>query len=220
MYLPKHFQVTDADTIERLVSAYPLAYILAQTVDPTAEWSCDPVPLIPDGTMEPGQILLGHVAKANPLWQATGSVTALFTGPSIYITPNAYASKHEHHRVVPTFNYAVVQVTGRLRAIHDQTRKLTIVTQLTERFEREQPAPWSVSDAPTNYIDAMLQAIVGLEIEITSVRAKFKLSQNRHPQDQAGVQQYLRTKSDLTDADRMLKLMQASAHSVNEPKAN
>lgn len=220
MYLPKHFEVTDIETIEKLVSAHPLAYVVAQAIDPISEWSCDPVPLIPDGSIEPGQLLLGHVAKANPLWQAMGSVMALFTGPTAYITPNAYPSKQEHHRVVPTFNYAVVQVTGTLSAIHDQARKLEIVKKLTEQFEREQPAPWSVSDAPADYIDAMLNAIVGLELEIESVRAKFKISQNRHPQDQAGVQQYLRTQSHASDADRMLKLMQASVHSANEPKTN
>ena len=220
MYLPKHFEVTDKDTIEQLVAENPLAYVVAQTVDPTAEWSCDPVPVMPGGAIEPGQILLAHVAKANPLWQATGSVMVLFTGPSGYITPNAYPSKHEHHRVVPTFNYAVVQVTGTLRAIHDQARKLEIVTQLTERFERLEPKPWAVSDAPANYIDAMLNAIVGLEIEIDSVRAKFKLSQNRDPKDQAGVQQYLSMQSDANNANRMLKLMQANSPAISEPKAD
>lgn len=220
MYLPKHFEVTDSHAIQMLIAEHPLAYVVAQTDDPVCDWSCDPIPLIAAGAVEPGQKLLGHVAKANPLWQATGPVMALFAGPTAYISPNAYPSKQEHHRVVPTFNYAVVQVTGTPTAIHDQVRKLDIVTQLTERFEREQPMPWAVSDAPPSYVDAMLNAIVGLEIEIVSVRAKFKISQNRHSQDQTGVQQYLRDQSNANDADRMLKLMQSTAHITKDPSTN
>jgi transcriptional regulator len=159
--------------------------------------------------------LLGHVAKANPVWQHESSVLAIFTGPQAYITPNAYPSKAEHHKVVPTYNYATVQVRGQLIAYTEISRKLAVVTALTDYFERQQPAPWAVRDAPANFIEANLNAIVAIEIVIDSVQGKFKLSQNRSAADQAGVRQYLSQASQANDHRAMLEMMQTDRDPTN-----
>lgn len=206
MYLPKHFAAPSQEAIESLVRAYPLAQLV--TVDQSGQWLCNPIPLLVRGTLQTGSSLIGHVARANPLWQYEGSVLAVFAGPQAYITPNAYPSKAEHHRVVPTYNYATVQVRGQLRAHDDSSVTHDVVSELTDFAEQSQPKPWSVSDAPDEFVQANLRAIVAIEIRIDSVTAKFKLSQNRNAADQAGVRDYLANTPDEVDAAAMLKMMQ------------
>ncbi len=163
-----------------LIRAAPLATLIRGG----PELSADAIPLELDGDR-----LLGHVARANPLWrEADGQpVLAVFHGASAYITPSWYASKAEHGRVVPTWNYAMVQAHGTLRAIEDTAWIEAFVTRLTKRHEAPFSAPWQVSDAPADYVQKMLKAIVGIEIAVTRLEGKFKLSQNRSPEDRAGV---------------------------------
>lgn len=209
MYLPKHFEAPSREAIESLVRDYPLAQIV--TIDADGEWVCNPLPLLVRDTLDVGASLIGHVARANPIWQHRGPVLVIFTGPSAYITPNAYPSKAEHHRVVPTYNYATVQVRGHLIANEDTSKKLAAVTDLTDFAEQSQLTPWAVADAPEDFVQANLRAIVAIEIRIESVIAKFKLSQNRTVADRGGVVDYLAKRESDQDAAAMLKLMQSIA---------
>jgi transcriptional regulator len=206
MYLPKHFSSPSNQAAELLIRQYPLAQLI--TLDGQGQLVCNPIPLLVRDQLVAGSVLIGHVARANPLWQQEGPVLAVFTGPQAYITPNAYPSKAEHHRVVPTYNYATVQVRGQLVAHDAVAAKLEAVGELTDFAEQSQPRPWAVSDAPDDFVQANLRAIVAIEIRIESVTAKFKLSQNRSAADQAGVRDYLAGQVTDADAAAMLKLMQ------------
>ncbi|UOD50637.1 FMN-binding negative transcriptional regulator [Orrella daihaiensis] len=210
MYLPKHFAAPSQEAIESLVRDYPLAQVVVADTD--GQLICNPVPLLLRGCLQTGSCLVGHVARANPLWRHAGAALAIFTGPQVYITPNAYPGKAEHHRVVPTYNYATVQVRGQLVARDEPAIKHAVVNELTQFAEQDQPHPWSVSDAPEDYLDASLKAIVAIEIQIESVTAKFKLSQNRNAADRAGVQSYLAGVDTDGDAAAMLQIMQTLHH--------
>jgi len=184
MYQPAHFVEQDADALLALMKAHPLATL----VRGGAVLAADILPLDVDRT-ESGWRVTGHVARANPLWrEADGQpVLLLFQGPQAYVSPNWYPSKAANGKAVPTWNYTMVQAHGTLRAIQDAAWLRALVTRLTERHEAGRAIPWHVSDAPADYIDAMLKAIVGIEIEVTSVEGKFKLSQNRSAEDRTGV---------------------------------
>ena len=185
MYQPTHFVQTDAQAIAALLRAHPLATLVHH--DPQGGLVADAIPMLwqPDASGG-GGTLTGHVARANPLWQqADGTeVLAAFQGPQTYVSPGWYPSKAEHGKVVPTWNYAVVQAHGRLRAVH-WVRAL--LERLTAQHEANQARPWSVADAPADYIEAMLRAVVGIEITVTRLDAKWKVSQNRSEADRQGV---------------------------------
>jgi transcriptional regulator len=188
MYLPKHFEQTDAAAMARLLGAHPLATVAWQSADGlTAEH----LPLIWEQGEGEGShgTLRGHVARANPVWrQAAGSqVLAVFQGPQAYITPSWYPSKAETAKVVPTWNYAVVHVRGRLRVTEDAAWLRALVGRLTDTHEAAFAKRWQVDDAPTDYVQQMLRAIVGIEIEIATLQGKWKVSQNRSASDRAGV---------------------------------
>ncbi|MCK9687852.1 FMN-binding negative transcriptional regulator [Scleromatobacter humisilvae] len=209
MYQPAHFVEQNADTLLALMQAHPLATLIRGG----AELAADILPLEVART-DAGWRVTGHVARANPLWrEADGQpVLLLFQGPQAYVSPNWYPSKFQHGKAVPTWNYAMVQVHGRLRAIEDPAWLRAFVTRLTERHEGGRAVPWQVSDAPADYIDTMLKAIVGIEIEVTRVEGKFKLSQNRSAEDRTGV--VLGLESDASqdrqpEADALAQAMQA-----------
>lgn len=133
-------------------------------------------------------MLRAHVARANPVWQEAGAETvAIFQGPDAYISPNWYPSKHQTGKAVPTWNYAVVHAHGRLRVIEDREWLLQLVTELTNTHERTQQLPWKVSDAPQDYLERMLEMIVGIEMPVEKLVGKWKVSQNRSDSDRAGV---------------------------------
>lgn len=137
-------------------------------------------------------VLRGHVARANPIWRdAAGEALAIFQGPQRYISPNFYATKSSDPRVVPTWNYVAVHAYGTLRSFDDAVELLRVVTALTDTFEAGSEHPWRVSDAPAEYIDKMLGAIVGIEIPIARIEGKWKLSQNRPAEDRASVRSVL-----------------------------
>ncbi|MCW2522922.1 MAG: FMN-binding negative transcriptional regulator [Frankiales bacterium] len=184
MYVPDHFAAEPADIATLLASGG-----LAQLITPTADGLvATPLPLLYDHDRH---ALLGHVARTNEHWQAaaraTGDSLAILSGPDAYISPSFYPSKREHGRVVPTWNYLTAHVHGRLVAHEDPEWLRALVTRLTTQHEASFSAPWAVSDAPPAYIDGQLRAIVGLELPLTRVEAKVKLSQNRSAADQRGV---------------------------------
>ena len=182
MYLPAHFRIDDAATQHALLKAHPLATLVVVTPDGLV---ANHLPLMLDAERN---VLRGHVARANPLWQAAiqGLALAAFQGPQAYISPSGYASKHEHGKVVPTWNYAVVHVHGTLR-FYDGAQELRgLVGQLTDTHETAQAQPWKVDDAPADFVGANLRAIIGLELTIERIEGKWKVSQNRNEADALG----------------------------------
>jgi transcriptional regulator len=191
MYQPAHFVEADPATLAALMHEAPLATLVHQA---GGELAADVLPLEVDRVGE-GWRLLGHVARANPLWRSADGqpVLVVFQGPQAYVTPNWYPSKAQHGKAVPTWNYAMVQAHGRLRAIDDPAWLQAFVTRLTQRHEAGRAQPWHVSDAPADYLATMLGAIVGIEIEVTRLEGKFKLSQNRPAEDRTSVVAGLRS---------------------------
>lgn len=180
MYTPKHFEETRAEVLHGLIRAYPFATVVANTANGFAANHL-PFELV-DG------VLHGHVARGNELVLMDGAEALLvFRGPDGYISPNWYPSKHETGREVPTWNYAVLHVHGRLRVIDDATWLRALLERLTDRHEADQPQPWKVTDAPEDHIEKSLHAVVGLEVVIERIDGKFKLSQNHPERNRAGV---------------------------------
>ncbi len=190
MYLPAHFAQHDTAALHALMAAHPLATLVVTTPDgPTA----DLVPLhlhTADGATPE---LRGHVARANPLWRhADGqAVLAVFHGPQAYVTPSWYPSKARHGKVVPTWNYTMVQARGTLHAVDDAPWLRELVGLLTTVHEAPRALPWAVEDAPDDYVQQMLRAIVGIRIPLATLVGKWKVSQNRDEADRAGVAQGL-----------------------------
>lgn len=195
MYLPRHFEETRPEVLHRLIAAHPLGLLVTVGADgvPVA----NPIPLMLDAARGDLGTLCGHVARANPVWQAAGqTVLVVFQGPDGYISPSGYAAKAEHGKVVPTWNYAVVQARGPLQVLEGEAAAHALVSQLTDRHEAGQPRPWAVGDAPEDYIASMLRAIVCIEVPVTALVGKYKLSQNRSAADRAGVVAGLRAQGD------------------------
>ena len=181
MYIPRKFALTDEQTaaalaaadFAQLVSHHPSGLLVT------------PLPLIYD---ESSHSLIGHVSRANPHWHADGAESvAIFTGPDTYVSPNFYATKAETGKVVPTWNYEVLNVYGRLVIHDDPDWVLDLVTRLTNRHEAARPEPWQVTDAPEAYTQSQLRGIVGVELTITKVEGKSKMSQNQPDRNRAGV---------------------------------
>lgn len=147
------------------------------------------------------RVLTGHLARANPHRDRAGDGEALvvFTGSEAYVSPGFYPSKQEHGRVVPTWNYEAAQVHGRLTWFEDPAELLRVVRALTDRHEAGRPAPWSVDDAPPDYLDGLLRGFVGVRLEITRVAGKAKLNQTSSPADHAGAVAGLGASSDPLD---------------------
>ena len=188
MYLPKHFEEARPEVLHAMIRANPLG-MLVTLDDAGLQANTIPFVLDPDPAGGPG-ILRAHVARANPLWRETrGDVESLvvFQGEQAYISPGWYPSKAEHGKVVPTWNYVMVQARGTLRAIDDAAWLHAFVTRLTDRHEAVQAKPWAVSDAPPEFVDTMVRAIVGIELTLTALTGKWKVSQNRSAADRAGV---------------------------------
>jgi transcriptional regulator len=211
MYLPSHFEETRPEVLHALLRTHPLGLLVTQ--DPAGEMSANPVPFVLDADPRGGPgILRAHVARANPLWhEARGDRDSLvvFQGEDAYISPSFYASKALHGKVVPTWNYIAVQARGRLRAIEDAAWLHAFVTRLTDRHEAPRAQPWAVTDAPADYVNTMLRAIVGIEIVLTSLTGKWKVSQNRSAADREGVARGL--------ADAGIRFEACSAAAVPDP---
>lgn len=187
-YLPSHFKETDPATLYALVRDYPLATWVVPT---QGELWVNHIPFLLDETRGEHGTLVGHVARANPVWQALQaepvSGVAVFSGPQAYVSPNWYPSKQAHGKEVPTYNFVAVHAHGVAQVVHETERLLDIVTRLTQRHEAGQASPWSVNDAPADYLSKMLGAIVGIEIPVQRWVGKWKASQNKQTPEQRGV---------------------------------
>ena len=194
MYLPSHFEEKRPEVLHELLRTHPLGLLVTQSE--AGELQANTVPFVLDADPSGGPgILRAHVARANPLWhEARGDLQSLvvFQGPQAYISPSFYPSKAEHGKVVPTWNYVMVQARGRLRAIDDAAWVHAFVTRLTDHHEAKRATRWAVSDAPADYVATMTRAIVGIEIMLTALTGKWKVSQNRSAADRAGVVRGLR----------------------------
>jgi transcriptional regulator len=186
MYTPKHFEERDVTVLHTLIRSHPLGAWVTQAKEGLV---VNHIPFLVDSTRGEYGTIIGHVARANPIWKSLTKEMAsvvIFQGPQTYITPSWYPTKHAHGKAVPTWNYAVVHVHGIPCAIEDRDWLLKHVTELSDLHELESAVPWSVSDAPPDYIDTMLKAIVGIEIPISTVLGKWKTSQNRPLPDKLG----------------------------------
>ena len=185
MYLPKHFQIDDPQILAAFIKEYPLATVIG-ILDGNNEINHIPLMLSADQTR-----LFGHVAKSNPLLHMASEVdrtlNAVFHGPNAYVTPSWYPSKPVSGKVVPTWNYAVVHAKGDLNIIEDANWLRQHVSEMTNIHEPTYQSNWKLEDAPEEYVQMMLKAIVGIEIKISSLVGTFKLSQNRPAEDYAGV---------------------------------
>ena len=192
MYLPAHFKEDRAPVLHELIRAHPFATLV--TLDASG-LVANHLPMEIDATAGPLGTLRGHVARGNPIWKSPRldvEALAVFHGPQHYITPSYYATKPATGKVVPTWNYATVHAYGTLRVIDDPAWLRSFVEQLTDRHEAEHAratgdAPWHVGDAPASFLEKQLAAIVGLELPITRIEGKWKVSQNRPAEDRAGV---------------------------------
>jgi transcriptional regulator len=186
MYIPPHFALTEPEALHRIIREHPLGTLVTHG---DAGLDADHVPFEFDPAAGPLGTLTAHVARANTLWQRcpTGTpVMVVFRGHEGYISPSWYPSKHEAHRQVPTWNYEVVHAHGTLTVRDDERFVRGLVARLTRRHEAAEDRPWKMSDAPADYIDAMLKNIVGLEITLSSLVGKSKLSQNKEARDRLG----------------------------------
>ena len=187
MYVPRHFAESDPGRMRQLVRAHPLGALVTLT---PAGPDANHIPFVLHDEPAPYGELHGHIARRNPLWKEhSGGLQALviFTGPEHYVSPSWYPSKKESARVVPTWNYAVVHAHGKLRFVEDPVWMRAHLEELTVSHEATLRDPWALTDAPPDYIEKMMGAIVGLEIRLTRLVGKFKLSQNRTDRDREGV---------------------------------
>lgn len=205
MYLPAQFEEKRTGVLHALMREHPLGQLVTHGPDGL---DANPLPFELDSTAGPHGLLRAHVARANPVWQqaADTEVLVIFQAADGYISPNWYPSKPEHHRHVPTWNYARVHAHGVLRVRDDERFLRGLVARLTREHEArsQQARPWKMGDAPADYIDSMLKMIVGIEIEITRLVGKFKLGQNREVRDRMGAADGLtaRGQTDLAQAMR------------------
>lgn len=185
-YLPEHFAQIDRVTILKLLSRPPLATVVT-IVD--EELIPTPVPLIHVPGDDGWGSLIGHAAMANPMWHHDQPRDALvtFNAADTYVTPNWYPTKAETHRVVPTWNYIAIHAWGPITFHHDEKWKRKAVGKLTQLHERDSAVPWKMGDAPQAFLDDQLEHIVGFELQIDRLVSKWKLSQNRSPEDRQGV---------------------------------
>jgi transcriptional regulator len=206
MYLPKRFAETRLDVLHTLIGQHPLGTLVTHGLESLA---ADHIPFEIGAPTEaaPFGVLRAHVARANPLWRLAGTqVLAIFQGPSAYISASFFAEKAISGKVVPTWNYATVHASGTLTAIEDRAWLLDFVTRLTDHYEAPRDAPWAVADAPASYIDAMLNAIVGIEIPIARLDGKWKINQDDTAADRVQIAAALGTEP---AGARMASLMRA-----------
>ena len=216
MYLPQHFAQTDCTKLYECITQSPLGILITNT---HAGIEANHLPFELDPEQGTHGSLYCHVARTNTVWQqanlSTADSLAIFQGPSAYISPSLYETKKTTHEVVPTYNYAVVHVYGRI-IVHDDARWLRgMVGRLTKKFEMQQETPWKMSDAPPSYIDERLKHIIGLELQITRIEGKWKMSQNRNHADQLGVITGL-TQSAGEDERAVATMMQQQRSATNE----
>ena len=204
MYVPAHFEESRTEVLHELIVQNPLGILITHG---KSGLDANHIPFDLSPREGPLGVLHSHVARANSVWQdiVTGDdVLVVFRAAHAYISPNWYPSKHELHKQVPTWNYLVAHAYGRVTVRDDERYVGGVVARLTRTHESSQAKPWKMSDSRKEYIDQMLKAIVGLEIEITRLIGKFKLSQNKEARDIRGASAALEAQGDRAIADAML----------------
>lgn len=205
MYIPPHFAMLDTEALYGLIEAHPLGILVTNT---NGTLDANHIPFELDRSKGGYGILNCHVARKNPVWQELrdgDEVMVIFRADEAYISPNWYPSKHELHKQVPTWNYMVVHAHGRVTVQDDERHVRRNVAKLTHRHESSQEVPWRMGDAPKDFMDTMVKAIVAMQIEITSVVGKFKLSQNKEARDIHGAGTALVAAGEHVVGEAMLK---------------
>lgn len=204
MYIPPHFEESRVELLHDLIRRNPLAVLCTYG---KSGLDANHIPFELNAEQRPQGILHCHVARSNPVWQdiSTGDeALVVFRDAEAYISPQWYPSKQEFHKQVPSWNYMVVHATGRVTIRDDERYVRGMVARLTRTHEATQPVPWKMSDGPKDYIDMMLKNIVGIEIEVTKLVGKFKLSQNKEVRDIASAGNALKAKGEDRLGDAML----------------
>jgi len=207
MYLPAHFEQKRLEAMHDLMREFPLATVVTLSAS-GINANHVPVHLFPDH----GKFgaLHGHVARSNPMWSDRvddSEALAIFHGPHAYISPSWYPTKREHGKVVPTWNYAVVHAYGSLRVIDDPVWLRGLLEELVGRYEATSAHPWSISDAPPDFVERMIDSVVGFEIAISRLEGKWKASQNQPAANRVGAAQGLRERGD-SEASQMADLIE------------
>ena len=200
MYVPRHFAETDTAVLHRLIRAHPLGAVVTLA---GGELVANHIPLLLHDDGSPFGTLAGHVARGNSMWKTSDpafEALVIFQGVERYVSPSWYPSKETDPRTVPTWNYVVVHAHGPLRIIDDAGWLRRHVAELTDRHEADRPSPWKVDDAPADYVEKLVGGIVGIEIPISRLTGKWKVSQNRSAEDRDGVVRGLREQGDTSSA--------------------
>ena len=199
MYNPSSFAIKDLDELRQQILGTRLAMVVTHGEQGL---QASHLPLLLSSDQGENGTLYGHFAKANPQWkelQNGAEALVIFAGADAYVSPGFYPSKAEHGKVVPTWNYVAVHAYGTAEVFTDADRLRTLVSALTDRHEADRASPWKVADAPADYIDGMLKAIVGFALPIQRLQGKRKLSQNRNAADITGVREGLAASPDVHD---------------------
>ncbi|RDI55075.1 FMN-binding negative transcriptional regulator [Microvirga subterranea] len=208
MYQPPHFREDRLQVQHGLIRAHPLGMLVTNG---SSGLVANPLPFVLDAAASPLGTLKAHLSRANGQWRDLDpdqEVLTIFQGVDAYVTPSWYETKRETGKVVPTWNYAVVQAYGRMTVIDDPDWLRRQIGELTAAHEASRPEPWAVDDAPAPFIAAQIKGIVGIEIEITRIEGKWKVSQNRPETDRLGVAAGLRSIGD-DAAHRMAEMVDA-----------
>lgn len=212
MYIPPHFEESRTEVLHQLIKQHPFGMLVTHG---TSGLDVNHIPFELSSKESELGILTGHVARANPVWQDVSNgdeVLVVFRVADAYVSPNWYPSKHEFHKQVPTWNYMVAHAYGRVTIRDDERFVRSVVARLTRTHESSQPAPWKMGDSSKEFIDTMLTAIVGIEIEITRLVGKSKLSQDEEVRDIRNAGEMLKGQGDQVIGDAMLAC--AAAKSV------
>lgn len=188
MYAPAHFREDRVPVLHDAIRQIGFASLVTSG---EGGLEASHLPMLVSPEPAPFGTLHGHVARGNPQWkriEPRSQVLVIFLGPNAYITPSWYPTKQQTGKVVPTWDYLAIHAYGEISFFDDPAQLRDHVGELTEAYEASRVSPWAVADAPTDYMDKMLRAIVGFKIAITRLEGKWKMSQNRTPQDFAGVQ--------------------------------
>ena len=208
MYIPEAFRVDDPEVLHALIRSHPLGTVITSGI---GGLQAAPLPFLFDAAEGRHGTLRAHLARANPLIDALrgcAECLVLFHGPQGYVSPSWYPSKQQHHKVAPTWNYAMVQARGRATVIDDAAWLREQIAALTAEHEAHRDAPWSPADAPADFIAGMIAGIAGIEIAIEALDGKFKLSQNRGRADRDGVIEALGSPDDPHRHPELATLMQ------------
>ena len=194
MYIPKHFQQQKHEALYELIRKHPLTTLVVNT---SSGLCANHIPLRLFCNNSTNIVLQVHIAKSNPLWkESSGEALAIFQGADAYISPNWYPTEKEHGKVVPTWNYVAVHASGQIQFVHKRCWKMNFLHSLTTEHESNQEKPWAVSEAPKEFTEKMLSAIVGFEIAVHELNGQWKISQNQMEKNQTGVIDDLSASSD------------------------